>query len=111
MFVGLFIYQLPVLKRERTQTYRVSVCWEKRAAGVYGFDGVGGKSYRVGLSTEYGLIKLCSGNSRVVERCSPDEYLVARGEAVNGTGFRLTGEDVVEEADDRVLDRIDNEGK
>lgn len=26
-------------------------------------------------------------------RCSPDEYLVARGDAVNGRGFLRTGDD------------------
>lgn len=32
-------------------------------------------------------------------RCSPDEYLVARGEAVAGKGFRRTGEDEVVDDD------------
>ena len=46
-------------------------------------------------------------------RCSPDEYLVARGEAVAGKGFRRTGEDeVVDDGEESVSarDRIDSDG-
>lgn len=45
-------------------------------------------------------------------RCSPDENLVARGEAVNGKGFLRTGDDdeEVDEADERARDLIDNDG-
>ena len=59
---------------------------------------------------EYGLTKVCSGNSRDAARCSPEEKRVASGEAVAGKGFRRTGDDEGDEADDRVLDRIDSGG-
>jgi hypothetical protein len=59
-------------------------------------------------------VEVCSGSSRVAARCSPEENLVARGEAVMGKGFRRTGDDevVVDDVDTSVSarDRVDNEG-
>jgi len=46
----------------------------------------------------------------VVARCSPDEYRVARGEAVTGNGFLRTGEDEADDAVEMDKDRIDNDG-
>jgi len=44
-------------------------------------------------------------------RCSPDEYLVARGDAVNGKGFLRTGEGNGEvDTLDSARGRIDNGG-
>lgn len=63
----------------------------------------------MGLSTEYGLMKLRSGGSRDVVRLPPKDNLVAKGEAVNGKGFRLTVGDEVEEADETVLERIEGD--
>jgi hypothetical protein len=56
-------------------------------------------------------MKLCSGSSRVVVRLVPKDNLVARGEAVDGKGLRLTDGEEVDEAEDDVLDLIDNEGR
>jgi hypothetical protein len=58
-------------------------------------------------------VKVCSGSSRVAARCSPEENLVARSEAVAGRGFRRTGDDVVVDEDEESVsarDLIDNEG-
>jgi hypothetical protein len=60
-----------------------------------------------------GLLKVCSGRSSVAARCSPEEYLVARGEAVFGKGLRRTGDDeVVDDGEESVSarDRIDSGG-
>lgn len=57
-------------------------------------------------------MKVCSGSSRVATRCSPEENLVARGEAVAGRGFRRTGDDeVVDDGEESVSarDLIDSE--
>jgi hypothetical protein len=56
-------------------------------------------------------MKVCSGNCRVEARCSGEENLVAKGEAVAGKGFRRTGDDEVDDEDERVSarDRIDSE--
>jgi hypothetical protein len=70
-----------------------------------------GNSYNVGLSTEYGLMKPCSGGERIEPVRSGDENLVAKLEADNGRGLRRTGDD--DEADDAVerpRTRMDNEG-
>jgi hypothetical protein len=64
----------------------------------------------VGLSTEYGREKVSSGSSRVEVRCSPEEYLVAKGEAVNGKGFLRTGDEEVDEEEERARSRIIREG-
>jgi len=66
------------------------------SAGAYGSLEVGGKSWRVGLSTEYGLTYGWSGGCNVAARCSPEENLVAKGDAVDGSGFLRTGDDDVE---------------
>jgi len=71
---------------------------------------VGGNSWRVGLSTEYGREKVCSGSSSVAARCSPEENLVAKGEAVDGKGFLRTGDEEVADDEERPRDRMDNEG-
>lgn len=55
-------------------------------------------------------MKVCSGNSNVEVRCSPDENLVARGEAVKGKGFLRTDDDEVDDAAEKPRDRIDNDG-
>lgn len=73
---------------------------------------IGGKSGRVGLSTEYGRTKGgCGDSSKVVARYVPEENLVAKGDAVAGRGFLRTGDDEVEEIDDMVsvLDRKEDE--
>lgn len=75
------------------------------SAGAYGSLEVGGKSWRVGLSTEYGLTYGWSGAFNVAARCSPEENLVAKGDAVDGSGFLRTGDDdveLVEVMDERV---------
>jgi hypothetical protein len=69
-----------------------------------------GNSYRVGLSEVYGLTKVCSGNSKGEVRCSPDEYLIANGEAVKGKGFLRTDDAEVDDADEKPRDRIVNDG-
>ena len=58
------------------------------------------------------MVKVVSGSSKVAARCSPEENLVAKGEAVAGKGFRRTGDDEVDEVDESVSarDRIDSEG-
>ena len=57
-------------------------------------------------------MKVCSGSCRVAARCSPEENLVAKGEAVAGKGLRRTGDDEVDDEDESVSarDRIDSEG-
>jgi hypothetical protein len=59
-------------------------------------------------------VKVCSGRFKVAARCSPEENLVAKGEAVAGKGFRRTGDDevVVDNGEESVSarDRIASEG-
>lgn len=43
-------------------------------------------------------------------RCSPEEYLVAKGDAVNGNGFLLTGDDEDVEEEDNARSRMVKEG-
>ena len=90
--------------------YNKSPCCTENRAGVNGFDDFDGNSYRVGLSMEYGLTKVCSGDSRVAARCSPDENLVAKGEAVKGNGFLRIDDDEVDDAVEKPRDRIVNDG-
>jgi hypothetical protein len=89
-------------------TYNECSCCAEKRAGEKGKLDLEGHSYRVGLSAENGLTNVCSGNSRVETRCSPDENLVARGEAVEGRGFLRTDEvevdEVVEKPRDRTVD-------
>ena len=92
-------------------TYTVSSCCREYRAGVKAAVDSDGNSYKVGLSTEYALTKVWSGNARVlVARCSPDESLVAKGEAVKGKGFRRTDDDEVDDAVEKARDRIVNDG-
>lgn len=62
---------------------------------------------------EYGRTKGGSGNSKVVARYSPEENLVARGDAVTGRGFLRTGDDEVDDMEDTVfvLDRKEDDGR
>jgi hypothetical protein len=56
---------------------------------------------------EYDLLNVRCGSSRFAARCSPDEYLVAKGEAVAGRGFRRTGDDeVVDNGEESVSARV-----
>lgn len=73
---------------------------------------VGGNSWSVGLSTEYGRTNDWSGSFNLLVRCSPEENRVAKGEAVTGKGFLLTGDDEVDDMDDivSVRGRRDNDG-
>lgn len=55
----------------------------------------------------------CGGGPRLEARCSPEEYLVAKGEAVTGKGFRFTeGEEMDEEVEveERARSRSTREG-
>ena len=54
---------------------------------------------------------MCSGSSGGL-RCSPEEYLVASGDAVTGNGFRLTGDGDGEVVDtvEKALGLMVNEG-
>ncbi len=40
----------------------------------------------------FGLVKSGLGRFKTPARCSPEENLMAKGEAVGGNGFRRTGE-------------------
>jgi len=56
-------------------------------------------------------VKVSLGGGRVEARCSPDEYRVARGDAVDGRGFLRTGDDNGEvDTVVRARGRIDNDG-
>lgn len=88
----------------------MSPCCPDNLAGANGVVDLDGNSYSVGLSTEYGLTKVCSGNSSVESRCSPEENLVAKGEAVKGKGFLRTDDDEADDAVEKPRDRIVDEG-
>jgi hypothetical protein len=89
-------------------------CWSPAAGEAVV---VGGNSWRVGLSIEYGRANgsTGSGSSVVDARCPPAENRMANDEAVAGKGFLRTGDDddEVEEVEEKVsaLDRIDNGGR
>lgn len=55
-------------------------------------------------------MKGCSGSSSVAARCSLEENLVARGDAVDGRGFLRSGDDEEMEEMESPLSRSDNEG-
>jgi hypothetical protein len=46
----------------------------------------------------------------VAARCSPDENLVAKGEAVKGKGFLRTDDDEVDDAVEKPRDRMVSDG-
>ena len=56
---------------------------------------VGGRGnwYTVLWSLRKDLVKSGLGRFKTLARCSPEEKRVAMGEAVDGKGFRRTGED------------------
>ena len=53
---------------------------------------------------------VCSANSSREARCSPEENLIAKGEAVKGNGFLRTDDAEVDDADEKPRDRIVDEG-
>ena len=69
-----------------------------------------GRSNGPGLSTEYDLTNVCSGDSNVVARYSPDENLVANGEIVGGKGFLRTEEEEADDAEEKPRSRSVNDG-